>query len=566
MATLPPLIAALHEPQRYDHPVERVTLVETHISWVLLTGRYAYKIKKPVDLGFLDFSTLEKRRHFCEEELRLNRRLAPEIYLAVVPITGTPENPRLGGPDAPIEYAAKMVQFPQEARLDRVLARGELGPEHIDDLAARLAEFHLHAAVAGPDRPFGTPERVWQPVNENFEQIRARVADGNEARAARQERRGCGFGETDRPPLERLAQWSRTTFEQLRDSFAARRRAGFVRECHGDAHLANMVLLDGRVVPFDCLEFNDNLRWIDVMNEAAFTVMDLESACGASLPRGPCLDPIGEDRGQPAYARRFLNGYLEHTGDYEGLRVLRFYQVYRALVRAKVAAIRLSQPGLSDAEREQIGESYRSYIELAERYTRPIRPALMIAHGLSGAGKTTLTQALVERLGAVRARSDVERKRLHGLAAAARSGSALNEGLYTAEAGARTYDRLAELARAIVGAGHTVILDATFLRRTQRDRMRALAEELRVPFLILAFEASEATLRERVAVREQAGGDASEAGLAVLEHQLASAEPLAVEERAQALVINTGRLPADAELSERVLRRLAAAGAIPQGA
>ncbi len=526
MATLPPLIAALHEPHRYDHPVERVTLVETHISWVLLTGRYAYKIKKPVDLGFLDFSTLDKRRHFCEEELRLNRRLAPEIYLAVVPITGKPEDPRLGGPDTPIEYAVQMREFPQEAQLDRVLARGALRPEHIDDLAARIADFHRHTAVASPDSPFGTPERVWRPVHENFEQIRARI------------------GETERPPLERLAQWSQTAFEQLRDIFAARKRDGFVRECHGDAHLANMVLLDNRVVPFDCLEFNDNLRWIDVMNEVAFTVMDLA------------------DRGQQAYARRLLNGYLEHTGDYNGLRLLRFYQVYRALVRAKVAAIRLNQTGLSGVERERVEENYRGYIDLAERYTRPTRPALLIAHGLSGTGKTTLTQALVERLGAVRVRSDVERKRLHGLAAAARSGSALNEGLYTAAAGARAYDRLAALARAIVGADHTAILDATFLRRAQRDRMRVLAEELRVPFLILAFEASTATLRERVVVREQTGVDASEAGLAVLEHQLASADPLTAGEQAQALVINTDKPPSAAELSERVLRCLAATGAV----
>ncbi len=543
MATLPPLIAALHDPRRYDHPVERVALVETHISWVLLTGRYAYKIKKPVDLGFLDFSTLDKRRHFCEEELRLNRRLAPEIYLAVVPIAGTPSNPQLGG-GAAIEYAVQMREFPQEAQLDRVLARGELKPGHIDDLATRLADFHQRTAVAGPDSPFGTPERVWHPVKENFGQIRARIADGNEAKAARQERRGCGFGETERPPLERLEHWSQTAFEQLKNDFAARQREGFVRECHGDAHLANMVLLDDHVVPFDCLEFNDNLRWIDVMNEVAFAVMDLV------------------DRGQEGYARRLLNAYLEHTGDYDGLRLLRFYQVYRALVRAKVAAIRLGQPGLDSAERERIGESYRGYIALAERYTRPTKPALVIAHGLSGTGKTTLTQALVERLGAVRVRSDVERKRLHGLAPTARSGSALNEGLYTADAGARTYDRLARLARAIVAAGHTVILDATFLRRAQRSRMHALAEELRVPFLILAFEASETTLRERVTLRAQMGIDASEAGLVVLEHQLASAEPLAGEEQTHALAINTDRLPADAELSEQVLRCLTAAGAV----
>lgn len=525
MTTLPPLIAALHDPHRYDHPVERVALVETHISWVLLTGRYAYKIKKSVDLGFLDFSTLAKRHHFCVEELRLNQRLAPEIYLAVVPITGTPANPRVGGTGTPIEYAVQMREFPQEAQLDRVLARGALRSEHIEDLAARLAEFHRHTAVADPDSSFGTPEHVWQPVHENFLQIGARLSAAQ------------------RRPLERLERWSQTAFEQLKNDFAARKHAGFVRECHGDAHLANMVLIDNRVVPFDCLEFNDNLRWIDVMNEVAFTVMDLD------------------DRGQQVLARRFLNAYLEHSGDYAGLRLLRFYQVYRALVRAKVSVIRLSQPGLSHAEREQIESKYRGYADLAERYTRTSAPALIITHGLSGTGKSTVTQALVEHVDAIRVRSDVERKRLHGLTAGERSGSGLNAGLYTADASQRTYAHLAGLARTILAAGHTAVIDATFLRRAQRDRLRTLAAELGVPFVILAIEAAEETLRRRVVERERAARDASEAGLAVLAQQRAGAEPLGTDELALALAIDGDRPPAGPELGELLLRRLAAAGA-----
>ncbi len=520
------LVRALQNPALYDHPVRGFQLVETHISSVLLTGDYAYKLKKPLDLGFLDFSTLARRRHFCHEELRLNRRLAPQIYLEVLPITGTPEHPRFGRPGEAFEYAVKMRQFPQEAQLDRVLARGGLKPAHIDQLAQTLADFHARIAVAGVDTPYGTPEAAYFPMGQNFDQIRPLVSPAFH------------------PQLERLQCWSEQARDRLKKLLAARKRDGFVRECHGDVHLANLALLDEQVVIFDCLEFNDNLRWIDVMNEVAFTVMDLD------------------DRSQPLLARRFLNGYLERSGDYAGLALLRFYQVYRALVRAKVSVIRLGQAGLSDAERKQIESRYRGYADLAERYTRPATPALLIAHGLSGSGKSTLTQPLVERLGAVRVRSDVERKRLHGLDALARSGSALDAGLYTADAGARTYERLAAIARAAIAAGHSTILDATFLKRAQREKMCALADELRAPFLILAFTASETTLRERVALRERAGADASEAGLAVLEHQLASAEPLGNDERARALVIPTDRLPTDIELGERVLTRLAAAGAV----
>ncbi len=331
--------------------------------------------------------------------------------------------------------------------------------------------------------------------------------------------------------------------DRLTALLAARKRGGYIRECHGDVHLGNMALLDDKVVLFDCLEFNDNLRWIDVMNEVAFTVMDLD------------------DRGQQALARRFLNAYLEHSGDYAGLTLLRFYQVYRALVRAKVSVIRLSQPGLSRTEREQIESKYRGYADLAERYTRTSAPALIITHGLSGTGKSTVTQALVEHMDAIRVRSDVERKRLHGLTAGERSGSGLNAGLYTADASQHTYAHLAGLARTILAAGHTAVIDATFLRRAQRDRLRTLAAELGVPFVILAIEASEETLRRRVVERERAARDASEAGLAVLAQQRAGAEPLGADELALALAIDGNRPPAGPELGELLLRRLAAAGA-----
>lgn len=519
---LPPLIQALHQPACYDHPVRDIRLVETHISWVLLTGTYAYKIKKPVNLGFLDFSTLEKRQYFCEEELRLNRRLAESLYLGVISIRGSPSSPVLDGAGQIIEYAVKMIQFSEEARLDRMLTRGELLPMHIDLLAQELGEFHGRIAIAGHDKPFGDPEHVYAPVRQNFEQIRPRV------------------DAQDQVQLRRLEIWSELSFAELRQTLEDRKHRGFVRECHGDAHLANMVWRDDRVMLFDCLEFNDNLRWIDVMSETAFVAMDLD------------------DRGRADLARRALNGYLEHTGDYEGLAVLRFYQVYRALVRAKVACIRLGQGGLDNDEKRKVREEYLGYARLAERYMHTSHAALIITHGLSGSGKTWLSQRLLENLGAIRLRSDVERKRLYRLPAQARSGSGIDSGIYTAEAGQRTYARLAELARAVLRAGYPVIVDAAFLQRGQRDRLRAVAEQACTPFVIVDLHTPESTLRERLQDRNRQHQEVSEAGLAVLHHQLATREPLSADEQRVVLPFVSSASPDIAPLIRQLRERIGA--------
>jgi aminoglycoside phosphotransferase family enzyme/gluconate kinase len=499
------LIEKLQNPALYDHPVRGFRVIETHISWVLLTGSYAYKIKKPVNLGFLDFSTLDKRRHYCEEELRLNQRLAPELYLAVIPIAGSAAAPALDGSGPIVEYAVKMREFPQDAQLDRLLVRNGLTAEHIIALAGEIAQFHDRAAVAAADSPFGGAEEVWQPAGENFAQIRPHLD-----------------AEEDRILLDELLAWSRQTHARLAGEWEQRRRGGFIRECHGDMHLGNMALVDGKVLIFDCIEFNERLRWIDVMSEIAFATMDLY------------------DRGRPGLAHRLLNDYLQHGGDYAGLRVLRFYQVYRALVRAKVACLRLAQSGLSDEERDGIRRHYRQYLRLAERYTRDAPTPLIITHGLSGSGKTTISDTLLESSGAVRVRSDVERKRLFGLSPEARSGSGIAGGLYTPDATMRTYERLAALARTVITAGFPVIIDAAFLKERQREQFRRLADEVRVPFVIFHCSASPQQLRERLRHRQTAARDASEATLQVLEHQLATQEPLRDDEAARIFTIDTG--------------------------
>ena len=515
------LIQALQNPALYDHPINTFQVIETHISWIVLTGPYAYKIKKPVDFGFLDFSTLEKRRHFCQQELALNRRLAPELYLDVIAITGARESPELNGAGDVIEYAVKMIQFPQEAQLDRLLIRHGLQTGHIDELAAIIAEFHTHARCADTDTAFGDPSTVWHFVEENFDQIQPLLTQPD-----------------DLAQLQQLRTWSETQFERLTALIAQRKRDGFVRECHGDMHLANMALVKNNVVIFDCIEFNDSLRWIDTVSELAFAVMDLD------------------DRQRPDLAARLLNGYLQYNGDYSGLALLRFYQVYRAMVRAKVACLRLHQTGLSDSEQQAVTSRYRSYATLAQRYTRDQKPVMYLTHGVSGSGKTSLTQPALEHFGMIRIRSDVERKRLFGLQAKEKSASATGEGIYTADASRATYDRLRSMARTIIEAGFSVIVDATFLKHAQRRPFRTLSQTLGVRLVLLDFQVDEALAQRWIMERDDAGEDASEATIEVLKHQLEHREPLDDDEYDCVIHVDSGRDNAADVLFEALNRQL----------
>lgn len=497
----PTLIESLLDATIYDHPVTAIELIETHISWVILTGEFAYKIKKPINLGFLDFSTLEKRLHCCTEELRLNSRLAAEIYLDVVPIAGSPERPVLHGAGEAIEYAIKMVQFPQQAQLDNMLANDELQPYHIDAIAELVAGFHATIAVASENSDYGDSDHVLYPVVENFNQIRR-----------------CHHGAQDNTVLAELEQWSQSTFASLNPVFEQRKRNGFIRECHGDMHLRNLVWFHDKPLAFDCLEFNPTLRWIDTLSEVAFLVMDLD------------------DRGQPRLAWRFLNRYLEYCGDYSGVQVLRFYLVYRALVRAKVDAIRAAQAHISAFDQRQADEDYQAYLQLAQSYVRPARPKLIITRGLSASGKSTLTQPLLESIGAIRIRSDVERKRLFSVRSGAQNKPAIDQGIYSVEASVQTYDRLKQLAADVLAAGFTVIVDAAFLKHQQRVPFMQLAVETNSTFIILEFTASEDTLRQRIRARV---GDVSDADLSVLEHQLATTQPLENSEQPYCVEIDT---------------------------
>ena len=471
-----------------------VKVIETHISFVLLTGTFAYKLKKSVDFGFLDFTTLSRRKFYCHEELRLNRRLARSLYLDVVPITGTTDAPQLGGDGPPIEYAVKMREFAQDALASVAASRQRLSATHIDALAAEVAAFHVSAARALPNTPFGTADGVRRFALQNFGRIRPLLTDPAEV-----------------AELDALRKWTRDEHAVIAAAIEARRAHGQVRECHGDLHLGNIALIDEHPVIFDGIEFDDALRWIDVMSEAAFTVMDLMY------------------RGQDSLARRFLNAYLEATGDYDGLAVLRFYLVYRAMVRAMVVRERAHQLHDDEAQTSSLAE-YRGYVSLAKRFTHLSHPALIITHGVSGSGKTVWSQTALEMLVAIRVRTDVERKRAYGIDSRDHRHAGNDSGLYGADATFETYRRSLASARAALMAGWITIVDGAFLMRWQRAMFHELAREVGAPFLIVDLIADASMLRARVARRLREANDASDADLSVLDHQLRTRESFTEEE------------------------------------
>jgi len=534
--TLPPLITALLEPTRYPHAVDRVDLMETHGAWVLLAGEFAYKIKKPVRFPFLDFSTLALRRAACETEIRVNRRFqdlnrpATQLYLGVLPILGTPAQPRWGEPgngDAgqAIEFAVQMRRFDEAARLDHLCERGALTPDHMAGLARRMVMFQARAAVASNGQDWGHAAAAMRWPRDNFNTLRTALTESADATLVR-----------------KMSDWTEQRFNAIEPLLSRRRQKGRVREGHGDLHLANMVLIEGEVLPFDAIEFNDALRWIDVANDMAFAWMDLLN------------------HGRPGLANALLSAWLDASGDVSAPTVWSFFASYRAGVRAKVAAIRLGQLGAGSLtapamspltgsrpmnvmgkatdERERLLTEVRRYLALAWGIAHPPAPQLLITHGLSGSGKTfaSLQWLAAETTGrAIRLRSDVERKRLHGLSALAPSGSGLNSGLYTAQAHGDTYASLLARARRLLAEGWSVLVDAAFLRAGERAAFAALADEQRVAFHILACEAPVDVLRQRITERQARGADASEATVAVLEQQLGWLEPLTADERARCL-------------------------------
>ena len=500
-------LESLSIPNAYPHPVEAaIQVIETHISWVFLAGDYAYKIKKPIKNSFLDYTSLTLRKLFCEAELRLNQRFAKDLYLGVVAIVDDDGQLRIEGLGEPIEYAVKMKRFPGDALMSDRLAHGLVTLQDVRQLAASIAGFHQLAAQAETSNRFGSPDLVYEEALDNVKEIAKSKIDR--------------LSEL----LSSLRHWTETHYASHQESFLSRKLGGHIRECHGDLHLSNIVQWQNAFIPFDGIEFCEEFRWIDTLSDAAFTAMDFAA------------------HGRMDFCNSFCNSYFEVTGDYEAIPILNWYMVYRAMVRAKVAALRHAQTESNALDHAKAEADVESLVTLAKQMSGKGngQTCLWITNGVSGSGKTTGSEQIMQQNGALRIRADVERKRLAGLKSDDHlthndDGIAL---LYSDEMNSRTYQRLAELAEQMIRGGTSVIVDATFLMKHQRTHFADLAHRLQAPFHIIVFQADPEVLRRRITSRLTENKDASDADLGVLESQLKHQQHLDADERKHATFYN----------------------------
>jgi aminoglycoside phosphotransferase family enzyme/predicted kinase len=480
MMDLVDLIQALGVPSAYPHPASRVEVRHTHISVVFLAGDYAYKIKKPVELGFLDFSTPDKRRHFCEEEVRLNRRLAPRVYLGVVPVARSGPEVKMDGSGAVIEWAVKMERQAEAATLQSRLVRGEVGPEQMEALARKLARFHAGAAAGKHVSAFGRFATVARNCRENFEQAASQVGTT-----------------VSGPVYDRLRSLSEEALSRLRPVIERRAERGVPRDTHGDLHSEHVYFFPERKPPddlvvIDCIEFNERFRFADPVADMAFLVMDL------LFHRRPDL------------ARAFSGAYFRASGDEEGRMLLPFYTAYRAAVRAKVEGFELAEKEIPEAERAAALNRARGHwlLALGELDEPNRKPCLLMVGGLPGTGKSTLARGLSERAGFELIRSDVVRKELAGLAGSDRVPAAFGEGIYCPDWNERTYAECLRRAELLLFEGKRVLVDASFRAEKWRRKFLDAATGLGVAGVILLCTAEPDTVRARLQGRRNDASDA----------------------------------------------------------
>ncbi|AFY37253.1 hypothetical protein Lepto7376_0858 [[Leptolyngbya] sp. PCC 7376] len=481
--TIETLIRTLQTPDIYPHNANNeIDLVQTHVSYVFLTGDYAYKLKKSVNFGFLDFSTLEKRKHFCEAELALNSSLTKDLYLEVVSITYDGETYAIDGQGDIVEYAVKMRQFPQENLLSGMFQAGTLTEEQMVQLGKVVAAFHATAETNDYIRSFGEIAKIRQAIDENYDQTAGYIG-----RVQTQKR------------FEQTKDFTDNFFASREDIFASRRDQNKICECHGDLHLRNICLWQDDIQLFDRIEFNEPFRFVDTMYDVAFAVMDLDA------------------RGAKELGNAFLNTYLEQTGDWEGLQVLPLYLSRQAYVRAKVTSFLLDDPAIAEEAKQEAAKTASEYYELAWQYTQLPKGKVVMMSGLSGSGKSTVARRCARLWNAIHIRSDAARKHLGGVSLDAKA----PDSLYSAEMTEKTYARLTELGVLLAKQGFTVILDAKFDRISQRKDVMAACEAEGLPYQILYCQAPTSTLEQRLQDRND---DISDATADLLQTQIDNAE------------------------------------------
>jgi aminoglycoside phosphotransferase family enzyme/predicted kinase len=461
------LLSALQDPRVYPERPPKVELVQTHISAIFLTGRHAYKIKKPVDFGFLDFTTLEKRKFYCRQEVELNRRLSPEIYLGVVEIRIHQDRISLGeGPGEIIEYAVLMKQLPPDCTMDRWLARGALTPSLIEKIAAKIVHFHVQAATNPGIAVFGEIQTVRRNVEENFTQTEKYVGRALSPDAYREIREG-----------------NHSFMEHHLPLFRKRVAEGKIRDCHGDLHLQHICLAE-EILIFDCIEFNQRFRYSDVAADIAFLLMDLDY------------------HGEPLFSADLAFHYLRISRDWPIFLLLNFYKSYRAYVRGKVTCFRLDDPVISQAEKASALQEAGRYFSLSRHYAQKLnRPALVITCGLMGTGKSTLARSLSDALGWELLRSDVLRKELAQIPPLEHRYENFHRGIYSPDSSRRTYGALLDRAFGLLISGRSVILDASFYKQADRQRAWDLANKADADFLLIECLCAEEEIRRRLACR-----------------------------------------------------------------
>lgn len=485
---------------RDDLPIQ---IVETHISVVFIGQLHVLKVKKPVNLGFLDYTTLEKRLRACEAEVGLNRRLCADTYLGVKTISRKADSVSLSPEGSVLDYGVWMRRLPSEGMLDHIVANGSVRKSIIESVSAKLSDFHSSAERGEGISNFGSIETISRNWKENFEQT-AKYA-----------------GRTiDGPALFDIQSWVESTLAERKALFQERIDSGRIRDGHGDVRCESVCVTDQGICIFDCIEFNDRFRYADVASEAAFLAMDLDI------------------RGRPDLGYYFAECYQQDSGDIQLFDLLPFYKCYRAFVRGKVLSFRLDDRALSDAQKQSATIRARVYFDYAHRYAQGLtKPNLIMVSGLSGTGKTSLARAIASEFSVKVISADHVRKLIFGQDIAGEYG----KDAYGPEANRRTYEAMLSSAGQILAAGNSVIVDATFRRCSDRLACRRLAESCGASFLTVVCELDFNTVRQRLEERKEAGESLSDATWEIYLKQRDEFDPLNDAERLQAVTIDTER-------------------------